>query len=163
MGMPRQAALVAWLSAVQEGGFALRLVDFWTLQLFLSRWFMYPEDFEIYLRHNPTDVDKQTAFRLWVNNAKNFTKSGKPRFVAKVVKPLRKKRVDYRKYIKSKEWAARSKSFRQLQKTCEMCGTTKGLQCHHKHYRSLGREKRTDIMVVCCRCHCKLHGVDSFD
>jgi hypothetical protein len=54
---------------------------------------MYPEDFEIYLRHNPTDVDKQTAFRLWVNNAKNFTKSGKPRFVAKVVKPLRKKRV----------------------------------------------------------------------
>lgn len=68
----------------------------------------------------------------------------------------------YVKYINSAEWREKSRIWRMEEGKCELCGSTDRLQCHHKHYRTLGKEKRSDIQVVCYNCHCKRHGVDEF-
>lgn len=36
---------------------------------------------------------------------------------------------------------------------CEVCGSFMGLQVHHLHYKSLGREMLCDVKVVCQLCH----------
>lgn len=68
-------------------------------------------------------------------------------------------RVDYYDYINSKEWSEKSRQFRKETGKCEMCGSMKKLQCHHLHYRTLGREKRKDIQVLCHTCHMKVHNI----
>ncbi len=68
-------------------------------------------------------------------------------------------RVDYRVYIKSKEWCEKSKQFRAETGKCEKCGSLNDLQCHHLHYRTLGRETRKDIQVLCGICHMKVHNI----
>ena len=78
---------------------------------------------------------------------------------AKKKKPEKPKKVDYYTYIDSKEWAAKSRKFRKETGKCETCGETRNLQCHHLHYRTLGREKRKDIQVLCANCHMKVHGI----
>ena len=80
-------------------------------------------------------------------------------------KSKRKKKgwVDYEKYIKSAAWRKKSKEWREAEGKCEICGATENLQCHHKHYKTLGHETREDVQVVCYKCHCKLHNVEDFD
>lgn len=36
---------------------------------------------------------------------------------------------------------------------CEKCGNVESLVIHHKHYHSLGREKLSDLQVICSNCH----------
>jgi len=40
---------------------------------------------------------------------------------------------------------------------CERCGRKSGLQVHHRHYRTLWREKLTDVELLCGWCHQKEH------
>lgn len=86
-----------------------------------------------------------------------------PKPAAPKSKRRRRKIPRYAEYIKSAKWLKKSKEFRERAGKCAECGTTHRLQCHHKHYKTLGREQFEDILVVCYQCHCKLHGVDSFD
>ncbi len=68
----------------------------------------------------------------------------------------------YAKYIKSAEWRAKSKQWREETGKCEKCGSTHQLACHHLHYDTLGNEKREDIEILCYKCHCEAHGVTKF-
>jgi hypothetical protein len=53
-------------------------------------------------------------------------------------------------------WKKRSADFRKAKGKCEICGTTKKLQVHHKWY-SFFREEDADLQCLCETCH--LHGV----
>ena len=89
---------------------------------------------------------------------KKKTKATKKKAKAKP-KKNKPERVDYYVYINSKKWADKSRQFRKETGKCEMCGSTENLQCHHLHYRTLGREKRKDIQVLCGGCHMKVHNL----
>lgn len=137
----------------------------------------YPQEFEEWARYNPwMQENKEEAYRLWKNKnsfdpykAKAKKKAAKKakadKDARKKHKPRKNKRKSkgtYVKYINSAEWREKSRIWRMEEGKCELCGSTDRLQCHHKHYRTLGKEKRSDIQVVCYKCHCKLHGVDEF-
>jgi len=40
---------------------------------------------------------------------------------------------------------------------CEICGYTRRLILHHKHYRSWGTESLDDLCILCNRCHAFVH------
>jgi 5-methylcytosine-specific restriction endonuclease McrA len=41
---------------------------------------------------------------------------------------------------------------------CEKCGSRKRIQVHHINYRSLGKEKMSDLQLICNLCHRKGSG-----
>ena len=63
----------------------------------------------------------------------------------------------YAEYLESEDWRAFSSQIREEAGACEECGITDTLNVHHKHYRSLGRELRQDVRVLCERCHHNTH------
>lgn len=66
-------------------------------------------------------------------------------------------RDDYAAYRNSTHWRAFSSAMRDEVGACEECGITDTLNVHHKHYRSLGCERREDVLVLCERCHHNEH------
>jgi 5-methylcytosine-specific restriction endonuclease McrA len=121
----------------------------------------FPAAFDKWFQENINKIKGQ-YFIEW--DAK--TRAGNPPVIkkkkSKKRRPTKKKTPSYREYMKSAAWKALSRKFREEAGCCEVCGTTEQLQCHHLHYKTLGREKREDIQVVCMPCHCKIHGVKSF-
>ena len=69
-----------------------------------------------------------------------------------------KTKTNYQAYLQSEHW----KSFRKEQlKTrgyrCQQCGRKYNLRVHHKIYERLGHELPEDVLVVCNKCHAKIH------
>ncbi len=61
--------------------------------------------------------------------------------------------IPYNEYLLSKWW--KRKRVQKLKSTewkCERCGE-KATQVHHKHYRSLWKEKNSDLESICAACH----------
>lgn len=66
----------------------------------------------------------------------------------------------YQEYIRSKDWQVKADRFKtDANYTCERCkrycniiGGSQ-LHIHHKHYNTLGRERREDVSVLCEWCH----------
>jgi hypothetical protein len=124
---------------------------------------MYPEAFEKWYERNGLK-QKQEAYKEWLETeapvnrprTKHKPKNKKQKGKQKQQKP------QYHEYIRSLKWRKKSHYWRKRTKACEVCGSENNLQCHHKHYRTLGHEQRRDIMVVCYTCHCKLHDVQEF-
>ena len=76
----------------------------------------------------------------------------------KQVKQAKKEvEVKYQEYIISEEWKAKSKKWIMESNGCERCGSFTYLTCHHKHYRTLGFERRFDVKILCWNCHKKHH------
>ena len=65
--------------------------------------------------------------------------------------------VNYNEYIISDEWKQKSAIFIKSVGSCENCGRTKKLGCHHKTYKNLGKETKKDILVWCWDCHKYYH------
>jgi 5-methylcytosine-specific restriction endonuclease McrA len=69
------------------------------------------------------------------------------------------KRNHYRHvYLASQWW----KDFRKMilcerGHICQTCGAMRTLQVHHIDYSRLGKEKRTDVVVLCKMCHKRTH------
>lgn len=62
-------------------------------------------------------------------------------------------------YMQSQRWwSLRSEVFNRDHNQCQICSTTKDLECHHMHYRNLGAEKMTDLLTLCHECHKHVHG-----
>lgn len=61
----------------------------------------------------------------------------------------------YRKYINSREWAARREIALALaDNRCEVCGwDVPPLEVHHITYDRMGAERNADLLVVCPSCH----------
>jgi 5-methylcytosine-specific restriction endonuclease McrA len=70
------------------------------------------------------------------------------------------KRIDYDKYLESDHWKKTSaKAIKRADYKCQVCGTRKyTLNVHHNNYdNNLYWEKKTDLVVVCNRCHKVIH------
>jgi 5-methylcytosine-specific restriction endonuclease McrA len=68
---------------------------------------------------------------------------------------------DYKSYISSYDWQVKADSLkRDAGHRCQQCGKRKSrrkLHIHHKHYKTLFRERRTDVQVLCGKCHASKH------
>ncbi len=68
----------------------------------------------------------------------------------------------YEDYISSPEWKERRRRLVDvIGHKCQRCGSTVALQVHHTHYRTLGHERPSDVVVVCEQCHDQRHNGES--
>lgn len=72
-------------------------------------------------------------------------------------KHTRKTNKWYAKYLRSYHWTKFSRELRKTVGECQMCGSLDNLECHHKHYNTLHKETPEDVLVVCRKCHRKIH------
>lgn len=76
--------------------------------------------------------------------------------------------IAYRLYTQSSLWWFRRWLwFTASDRRCEGCGVElvlhradlrpgcRVLTVHHVHYRTLGRERRRDVLLLCWPCHCR--------
>lgn len=64
----------------------------------------------------------------------------------------------YKEYLETDWWKEkRYQKLRSVKFQCERCSRRKYLQIHHKHYKSLGKEKITDLEALCKECHKREH------
>ena len=94
--------------------------------------------------------------------------------------------MTYKQYLSSKHWLSLRKKwvYDDFNVCCDICGrrkwtkykrkTKKGKKTykagdnrsllkfaiHHKHYNSLYKEERSDVMILCNRCHILSHDID---
>lgn len=66
---------------------------------------------------------------------------------------------NYQGYLKSTHWANTKAAFSKgKRKKCFICHTTKKrIDLHHRHYRTIGYERRKDLVFLCGDCHFKIH------
>lgn len=63
----------------------------------------------------------------------------------------------YQNYLTSDHWRElREAKLLEKDFRCERCRNRSNLQVHHKNYSSVGRERLTDLEVLCDQCH-QLH------
>jgi 5-methylcytosine-specific restriction endonuclease McrA len=68
-------------------------------------------------------------------------------------------RVNYREYLRSKTWKRKARAARQrAHYRCTNCrrGNVR-LEVHHKTYKRLGHERKSDVTALCPMCHRKEH------
>lgn len=70
----------------------------------------------------------------------------------------------YRRYLKSKSWQElRQQVLNRAGGRCENCGYQPWkpgtLQVHHRTYERVGHESMDDLIVLCPKCHMRLHGI----
>lgn len=73
-------------------------------------------------------------------------------------KKSKQKHIPYNEYLQSKWW--RNKRLVKLKATkfkCERCRSEEDLRVHHKHYKSLWKEKNRDLETLCKTCHDSEH------
>lgn len=92
-----------------------------------------------------------------------FAAIQKPKTKKLSAKSDRPRRVSYKRYIMSRAWKSkRALAIAYYENTCHRCGGSfdeSQIHVHHRHYKSVGREKMTDLEVLCRHCHCDHHGV----
>jgi 5-methylcytosine-specific restriction endonuclease McrA len=62
---------------------------------------------------------------------------------------------DYLATLKSQAWRElKERKQEECGFACEICETPSDrLELHHRHYRSIGKEKTTDVQLLCRQCH----------
>lgn len=69
--------------------------------------------------------------------------------------------MNYQAYLRSDHWRELSAAkIEDVNFRCERCRRKTGLEVHHKHYKTLGRERLTDIEALCRSCHEKHHAAE---
>lgn len=70
------------------------------------------------------------------------------------------KNSEYYAYLRSPWWRAiRLASLIRAGRKCALCGEKHRLEVHHNTYVRLGREKLSDLVVLCRQCHRRYHGI----
>jgi 5-methylcytosine-specific restriction endonuclease McrA len=68
------------------------------------------------------------------------------------------KAMRYHDYLKTPEWNRRRQvALAIAEHRCMLCYSPDALTVHHRTYLRLGREKLTDLVVLCWPCHKLLH------
>ena len=60
-------------------------------------------------------------------------------------------------YYYSDAWKKKRKRILNRDKACILCKGTTNLQVHHLTYKRFGKEKLSDLVVLCKKCHEKTH------
>lgn len=69
----------------------------------------------------------------------------------------------YKAYLLSKEWKAKREKILTRDKfKCRYCSSKKNLHVHHLTYKRIYKEKPSDLITACKRCHNRLHGRYTF-
>lgn len=72
------------------------------------------------------------------------------------------KRADYGEYLNSPHWhLVRAAAIVKADYRCQLCNSPDNLQVHHRTYERRGKEKLSDVTVLCRDCHRKFHGIAS--
>lgn len=68
---------------------------------------------------------------------------------------------EYFAFIKSSKWKAiRTDLILSRGAFCENCGATHRLEVHHLTYKRFGgRERKSDLKILCNKCHRKIHNI----
>lgn len=87
-------------------------------------------------------------------------------------KKIKKTRTTTKEYLLSEHWIKLKKDLSKQDEVCEVCGCKHWIKkkngktsCnrffvfHHKHYDTVGKESREDLMRVCKRCHDLCHKI----
>src|SRR4030095_3538534 len=70
----------------------------------------------------------------------------------------RRTAMNYDSYLTSDAWYRLvAEVLRLPQYECYICLRTRPLRAHHKTYARLGRERLSDLVVLCDTCHRKFH------
>lgn len=68
------------------------------------------------------------------------------------------KRRTYGEYLNSPHWKkTRAEARRRAKGRCRVCGTPASLETHHKTYKHLGRERQSELVVLCADHHGACH------
>ncbi len=66
--------------------------------------------------------------------------------------------MSYKEYLQSDHWKATKKRYyASRKKECWVCGSTVGIDLHHKTYANLGRERIHDLVPLCRNHHEQFH------
>lgn len=67
--------------------------------------------------------------------------------------------MSYTQYLKTEHWKdTRKNALKRAGNKCQLCGERdKQLHVHHNNYENRGREKDSDLIVLCSDCHAKFH------
>ena len=80
-----------------------------------------------------------------------------PAFIRHIQQTSFTRPSDYYEYIKSQEWIMKANNLKiERGFRCQMCnisGYVMNLNVHHNTYERLGREKDSDLIVLCANCH----------
>jgi len=60
-------------------------------------------------------------------------------------------------YLCSEHWKQLRKEKKRLNPVCEICGSKKKLDVHHKNYRGIYDVLLEDLQTLCRRCHNSRH------
>lgn len=72
--------------------------------------------------------------------------------------------MPYAEYLKSDKWKRkRAAALKSAGNRCRDCGSTSHLQVHHLTYARIGRERKTDLIVLCRSCHERRHHIKHED
>lgn len=64
----------------------------------------------------------------------------------------------YEEYLQSPHWhAVRDRALAYAEHKCQLCYSAKDLQVHHRTYERVGKERPSDLTVLCKACHEKHH------
>lgn len=64
----------------------------------------------------------------------------------------------YYEYLKSRRWKIkRNRALKRAGYKCQVCACTKNLQVHHNTYKHIFHEHKTDLVVLCRKCHTTFH------
>ena len=71
---------------------------------------------------------------------------------------IEQRRIYYNKYRDTARWKVlRAAVFERDNHTCQSCGSTDFLHCHHNTYVRLSVEDMSDLITYCARCHTNHH------
>jgi 5-methylcytosine-specific restriction endonuclease McrA len=66
--------------------------------------------------------------------------------------------LNYKEYLKSDHWVkTKNLALQRSGNKCQLCSSKTKLNVHHNNYKNLGKEKETDLIVLCKLCHQKFH------
>ena len=67
-------------------------------------------------------------------------------------------RAAYARYLQSPQWKERrEKALKKAGGKCSLCSSKRRLDCHHRTYERIGRERSADLLILCHSCHETFH------
>lgn len=80
------------------------------------------------------------------------------RYVCDPCKSVLHIRTPYAVYLKSVHWQrVRGEALERANGHCQLCFAQYGLEVHHNNYRNRGKERPSDVIVLCRKCHAHHH------
>ena len=68
--------------------------------------------------------------------------------------------MEYNDYLKTKHWQRfRKRALKRADNHCQLCASVLDLNVRHNSYERIGRERKSDVIVLCRRCHKHYHGI----